>query len=247
MSQDALSSEIAHDVNSRYKSQTPYSSRDFENMNDEEHALVLRHSARLQRIRPEDAMNAIQAKLGSGVYSHAVEHIGDLYHRAQEMPAHLHGENYGHGIQHVKQKINSVLSDLTRPYGFEREMKENLTANSQYNNDKSINWDSAVALGKDYAHEHSLLPVYNHPAHLMTQATQHLGNMRFGAATAVLQQLQPHANFPNRPRDIDMYPDDPDSHAMRDKWEKDVDAHIGKWNQMHTRQASIDFLKSIGR
>ena len=242
MSDEALSKEVMHDVDRRYESGTPYSSGDFEGMTDQEHRLVLHHSAMLQRVHPEYAMNAIQRKLQGGAYQHIVEHVGDLYHRSQESPV---GSNFGMG--YVREKLNKTIPHLNGGYGFERKMRESLKANSDYLKDPSINWDTAVVLGKDYAKEHSRLPVYNYPALLMNQAAQHLGNMRFGAATAALEQLHPHVHVEDEPYEALQYPDDPETPAKVEKWKEHVEGVYVKWRGLHTRQASIDFLKRIGR
>lgn len=210
---DETNNQIAADVQNRYERGTPYSSRDIAGMSNDEYETVLHHSAMLQRARPEDAMLRIQKKIKTGMYSHAVEHVGDIYHRAQE-----HGGAFGYS--YVQPKIESNLSDLKHPYGFEREARENVLANSKYYKDPSINWEAAVVLGRDYAQEHSRLPVYNLPAHWASQAAQHLGNMRFGATTGALEQFTPH-----------MHP------------HKDTEG----WKQLLSRDASIDFLKSQGR
>jgi len=204
--------DIENDVLDRHQRGTPYSSTDFENMTDDEHAAVLSHSGNIQRGAPEEAMLAIQRKLGGGIYPFAVEHTGDLYWRTHH--ARMHGRSEH---DEVGKKIDKVLRTLKHPYGFEREMKENITNNSTVMKDPSIHWDTAVVLGKDYANRHNKLPVYTYPASLMVQATNHLGNMRFGATTATLEHLQ-------------------ELHSNEDLWE-----------QLHSRQGSIDFLKSQGK
>lgn len=203
---------IENDVLDRHQRGTPYSSTDFENMTDAEHTAVLSHSGNIQRKGPEEAMLAIQRKLGGGVYDFAVEHTGDLYWRTHH--ARMHGRSEH---DEVGKKIDKVLRTLKHPYGFEREMKENIRNNSAYMKDPSIHWDTAVVLGKAYADEHKKLPVYTYPASLMVQATNHLGNMRFGATTATLEQLK-------------------ELHNDEDLWER-----------LHSRQGSIDFLKSQGK
>ena len=204
--------DIENDVLDRHQRGTPYSSTDFENMTDAEHTAVLSHSGNIQRGAPEEAMLAIQRKLGPGLYSFAVEHTGDLYWRTH------HARKYGRSEHNeVGNKIDKVLRDLTDQYGFERGMRENIKVNSAYNKDPSIHWDAAVVLGKAYADEHKKLPVYNLPSSLMVQATNHLGNMRFGATAATLEQLK-------------------ELHNDEDRWE-----------QLHSRQGSIDFLKSQGK
>ena len=209
---DKLHIDIGNAVEDRHDRGTPFSSKDFEGMSDKEHSIVLHHSGRLQRGPAESAMDRIQHKLGGGVYSHVVEHTGDLYYRTHHA-RHLGMSDH----DEVGKKTNRVLDALNSPYGFEREMKENLTVNSTNSKDQSINWDSAVILGKDYADVHNKLPVYNQPASLMVQATNHLGNMRFGATTATLEQL------------------------------KGLHSNEDHWNHLHSRQGSIEYLRSQGK
>lgn len=211
-SDDQLYDDIGHAVNDHYNRGTQFSSKDFEGMSNKEHNIVLHKSGFLQRGEPEAAMLRIGKKLGSGLYPYAAEHTGDLYWRTHHM-RHLGMSDH---IE-VGNKIGKVHSALTNPYGFEREMKENIKINSAYDKDPSVNWESAVVLGKDYANAHDRLPVYNLPASLMSQATRHLGNMRFGATAETLNMLSRlHSNEE-------------------------------QWDTLHSRQATIDFLKSQGK
>lgn len=222
-----MNQEMWNEVLDRYHRGTPYSSKDFEGMSDAEHHSVLSHTGWLQRWHgngPHGAEGAVfgephstYATLGS-LYAPATEHTGDMYWRTHVGRPGLtdRGE--------VRTKAERVNSWLTQPYGFEREMREALKANSTYiptgktSPDKpNANWDTAVILGKHYANEHSKLPVYHKPAELMVQAANHLGNMRFGATSAVLSEIVSRTN-------------------NEDQWEYD-----------HSRQGNIDYLKSIGR
>lgn len=228
-----LSDEIQEDVQRRYLNNDPYSSAHFEGMTNEEHSLVLHHSAMLQRAHPEDAMLAIQKKLSSNIYSHAVEHIGDIYHRAQERGG-------AYGLEYVLPKVRAIKSDLDKPL-FQLNAKQQIKSNSAYNNDPSINWDSAVILGKEYAREHSRLPIYNQPALLANQTAIHLGNMNFGAASATLNQLHSHMDGPT----LGWFDEEDPEKVVQHKaaWKEIQD----KWHAMHSRQATIDFLRSVGR
>lgn len=211
-----LDNQISHDARSRYKSGVHHSSKDLEGMSDVEHAHLLSALGNIQRGAPEDAVFAphgTYAKLGnSGIYPWATEHTGDLYWRTNARRHHGADD-----IGAVENKISKVKDALNSPYGFKREMEENLRSNAIHLKDPSINWDTAVIVGKHYADEHDKLPVYNLPAGLMTQATRHLGNMNFGAASATLGHL----------------------HLLTQDRER--------WNHLHSRQASIDFLKKQGK
>ena len=233
MSNKELSDEIMHDVDRRYASGTPYSSGDFEGMTDEEHGLVLHHSAMLQRVHPEEAMYRIQNKLGGNEYSHVVEHVGDIYHRAQERGG-------AYGLEYVLPKVRSMKRYLDNP-SFKSNAVRQVNSNAAYHKDPSINWDAAIALGKDYATEHSRLPIYNQPAFLANQAAIHLGNTRFGAANGAIDQLHSHMAGPELGWGEE---EDPEKLAQhRAVWKGISDT----WRGLHTRQAGIDFLKSMGR
>lgn len=227
---DDLYKEVGEDVYNRYKAGTSYSSKDFEGMTDEEHGYVLHHSAELQREHPENAMRAIQRKLGGGLYPHVVEHVGDIYHRAQERGG-------AYGLSYVLPKVRDMVHTLNDPL-FEVWAKRSVRENSEFDKDPSINWDAAVVLGKDYAKEHSRLPIYNHPALLANQAAQHLGNMNFGAASATMGQLYAYMKGPERGL-FDVSKPSPEEEA---EWSKIND----NWRRLHSRQASIDFLKERG-
>ena len=210
-----LYDQISHDAHSRYRSGVHHSSKDLEGMSDVEHAHLLSALGSIQRGAPEDAVFAphgTYAKLGGGVYPWATEHTGDLYWRTNA--SRYHGRD-DHDA--VVDKITKVKNQLDHPYGFKREMEENLRSNANSSKDPSINWRTAEIVGRHYADEHDKLPVYNIPAALMTEATRHLGNMRFGAASATLGHL----------------------HLLTQDREH--------WNHLHSRQASIDFLKKQGK
>ena len=208
-------SDIQMDTFARHHRGEQHSSKDLEGMSDKEHSQVLSAIGAIQRGAPEDAVFGKQgtyAKLGGGLYPWTTEHTGDLYWRT-----HAARDVNRSDSDAVVDKLQKVKYALDSPYGFKREMEENLQSNSRTHNDPSINWDTAVIVGKHYANEHDKLPVHNYPAELMTQATRHLGNMRFGAASATLGQL------------LDLT--------------KDED----HWNHLHSRQGSIEYLKSQGK
>ena len=213
--QQELSNQIRADVFDRHARGAHHSSKEIEGMSDEEYSHVLSALGQIQRGAPEDAVFAphgTYAKLGGGVYPWSTEHTGDLYWRTHA------SRDFGRSdIDEVVNKAEKVKRALDHPYGFKREMEENLRSNAIHSKDPSINWDTAVIVGKHYADEHDKLPVYNYPSALMTQATRHLGNMRFGAASATLGQIL------------------------------DLTKNEEHWDYLHSRQGSADFLKKLGR
>lgn len=109
-----------------------------------------------QRGKPESVMLEIQ-RLGGGVLSNLVEHVGDLTHR---MSHHAKFEDFG--FDTVSEKIPKLLRSLKSGYGFEREHKENLKNNAEYSKQSieelNAKYDKLLNL---YVKEHSKLKVYN--------------------------------------------------------------------------------------
>lgn len=149
-------------------------------MSDTEAADVRSAGASYQRGRPESAMNAAQRSIGGGVYSHALEHVGDLTHRMNESAGRF-------GTEFVSSKVASTLGSLTHPYGFEKEMGENIRGNA-----KSGYADEAGVrqAGQTYADEHRKVPVYNYPSEMARSAAVAVGEHRFDDARAHLSELR---------------------------------------------------------
>lgn len=145
-----------------------------------------------QRGEPEMAMLRVQHAMSGGVLSPVVEHCGDLTHRMAQYPDRA---DYYSGYELVKEKVDRCLRYLTSPYGFEREMKQNIVTNARYHNipeDKFITrLDRALA---QYADEHSKLHVYNRAQWLARQAAVAVGLKQFDLATRCLQLLSDHLN-----------------------------------------------------
>ena len=91
------------------------------NTNQEE---AFHNTSFLQRGYPEIQMTALQRYMGGGVNSYVIEHGGDLLHRMTE--------NGGNFSELAKPKVKSLLRVLESPYGFERELAENMRANHLY-------------------------------------------------------------------------------------------------------------------
>lgn len=229
---DSQDREIQDEVQRRYQTQTPFKSVDFEHMTDDEHRRVLHHSAVLQRGAPEDAMLAMYKKLGGGELPFVAEHVGDLYWRANEQ----HGATWGN-MNDVDNKVRKTLNSLTHPYGFHRNVEENLAGNGS-------SWRVAEELGRSYANEHAKLPIYTYPSALMSAATSHLGNLRFGASAGALSELKGLVLHPEDSKYFGAFaPEHPDPERHQAEHEQ----LWANWKGLHSRQATIDFLKSQGR
>jgi hypothetical protein len=230
MSDEALSNEVKHDVKTRYEQQNPYSSSDFEGMNDEEHRLVLHHSAQLQREAPEQAMLDIQRHMKGGSYSFLAEHVGDLYWRAN----HQHGGTQG-WMNDVDFKVKKTLNALNS-HSFHSDNDHEIEQNGGF---KVLS-----KLGGLYASAHSRLPVYNIPSQLAKSAAMSLGLHRYGATAGYLQELGTHVLHPEDAKYGGMWGSE---HPDPKRWESEIEQLHTNWRGLHSRQAGINFLKSIGR
>lgn len=162
-----------------------YSGDEIAALKPQEFKAVLHSAARFQRGAPEDHMNRMQFKYGGGVYTGALEHVGDLTHRIGER-----GGSFG--TEFVKPKVESMLEYLTSGYGFEREMKENLISNRAnrtrrgeiYPSDEEFMEDS-----KKYADLHRMVPAYTRPSMHGRAAAVALGEHDYGGAIRHLNAL----------------------------------------------------------
>lgn len=159
-------------------------SAEVEDMSPDEALRVRGGTARHQRGRPEQAMNDLQRAAGGGVYPTAVEHVGDITHRMNEHGGRL-------GAELVAPKVQRMRSTLNHPYGFEREMQEQMSDNARY---KEVPVDELTGtvrnLGQNYADEHRRTPVYNYPSEVARDASVSLGEQRFDATRRSLGVLQ---------------------------------------------------------
>jgi hypothetical protein len=163
-----------------------YRADEVEGMTSEEFGQVRHEAAMYQRDRPEAMMRGIQRKIGGGVYSHAIEHVGDLTHRMNEMGGKL-------GLEFVRPKVEKMHGSLHGRYGFEREMTENIVGN------KPLGYADANAhreFGKLYAAEHRLVPVYNEPSATARFAAVSLGEHNFPRVRTALNVLMHDTKSP---------------------------------------------------
>jgi hypothetical protein len=147
---------------------------------DDEYKEIMDQVANMQRGRPESTMRQAQREIGSGLYPNSLEHVGDLTHRINERGGHL-------GTELVAPKVNSQLEHLTRRYGYEREMLEQVADNQQYNRPDI---DRIREIGAEYADAHRAIPVINRPTDLGRMAAVNLGQMQFGSVIENLTGLK---------------------------------------------------------
>jgi hypothetical protein len=137
-----------------------------------------------QRGRPESIMVKAQFILGGGVLNVAIEHAGDLTNRMSPQ----HGLDWGYDA--TLEKTEKVLSYLTSGYGFRREFNENMNETAKYDQiDLDVQLTNVKNILKQYAIEHSGLPVYNDIQTLARDAAVALGETKFEHAAELLKSL----------------------------------------------------------
>jgi len=144
--------------------------------------------ADLQRGEPEMAMLRVQRAMMGGVLNPLVEHVGDLIHRMAERNTF-----YQAGYEYVKEKVEKTLRWLTEPYGFEREMQENIRSNAQVEgiDEEELRYNIYDKLDK-YASAHAKLPVYNDAQYYARKAAVSVGGRNFKMAILALRELEKH-------------------------------------------------------
>lgn len=144
--------------------------------------------AHAQRGAPEEAMLAIQRTRIAPLYAYVAEHVGDLTHRMSTLVEVTQGRNCGYGM--VAEKVCKTLRSLTDPYGFEREVREQIESfadGTAYTpQEAEIRLRTA---GKIYAEEHMKLPVFNHAQMTACDAAVAVGLFDFDRARFLLSLL----------------------------------------------------------
>lgn len=136
---------------------------------------------------------------GTGFYTHATEHVGDLTNRmAADWATGREGDG-SFGYRFVKEKVNRVLDHLNRTYGFEREVREQVERNYHYyvrnhGADHSLKewWTDLEEAGNRYSEAHSKLVVYNEAQWFARQAAIDIGHMDFSKCRQKLEALDEH-------------------------------------------------------
>jgi hypothetical protein len=160
--------------------------------------------ARLQRGTPEKLGGAMMSNPnlhpnGTGLYTHATEHVGDLTNRmAASWATGDQGEG-SFGYQFVSEKVARALRYCRNGYGFEREIREQVKRNHQYTlrskgeaPDFNRWWLDLEDAGERYSVAHAALPVYNEAQWVARQSAIDLGNMDFTSFRTRLERLEAH-------------------------------------------------------
>lgn len=138
-----------------------------------------------QRGAPEEAMLQVQFTMGGGVLNPVVEHVGDLTHRMTHMLPH--GESL---YEIVRDKVERQLKRLEHPYGFERELDENIRSNARYYGISEEEYRARLTAAlQRYADAHRQLPVFNTVQRLARDAAVAIGEQRWDDARRLLRQL----------------------------------------------------------
>jgi len=158
-----------------------------------EKAKLFHQTADTQRGPPEATMLKLQNLIGGGVFSFAIEHVGDITHRMAQKFDWAKGQ---HGI--VQDKVEKTLRTLEHPYGFDKEMQENFESNFRFDTEQGrMPYDTyegfegaARGLSMLYAREHNKIPVFNAAQWHARQAAIELGYWNFSKAITHLKWLK---------------------------------------------------------
>lgn len=158
-------------------------------MTPDEALKTRKDAGRWQRGPAEKAMNDYQHTMGGGVMGHVMEHTGDLTHRMNQHPDGYAGLSIT--MDDTVPKIDRMSHALNHPYGFEKEMGENLRSNAQYQGENiGDHTMKHEHIAKKYADAHRQLAVYNYPSEVARDTAVAVGEQRFDAARAGLSTLQ---------------------------------------------------------
>lgn len=149
-----------------------------------EMASAFRVMGDFQRGDPERHMVETQSKMGGGVMSYAIEHIGDLTHRMSEVVRLPES-----ALDTVTDKVDKMLRLLTSGYGFKREFFENLNTNYKGSDFDSFKNEVIDDL-KKYANLHREVPVYNDMQFAAREAAVALGELRVKDAVNFLEIIK---------------------------------------------------------
>jgi hypothetical protein len=182
-------SQFGEMVKRRHAANTPFNADEIEGMTDDQYNVVLNDVAHMQRGRPERAMDHAQQVFGGGLYSHSLEHIGDLTHRMNE-PYATRGR---YNPEYVIPKVHSQLGYLTSRYGYDREVAEQQAGNSRYRESQGqpvSTEDDLYNARRDYTLGHHQLPVYNEVGYHAKAAAVHIGLQNSSKAAEHLSSLK---------------------------------------------------------
>jgi len=141
---------------------------------------------------PEDTMREYQKRIGGGVFSNQLEHIGDLTHRL--------GTDIQYGninIDSVMEKVHGAVRTLSRGEGFVIEAEGNLRNNAE---SRGVSTDSLAEKSDEilsrYVEGHKRIPVFNKIQFLARSAAIKLGEQDFAGCLDAVKRLQDELQNP---------------------------------------------------
>lgn len=159
---------------------------------------AFREVGAVQRGEPEMRMTDAQKASGGGVWSYAIEQVGDLTHRMTEWWP----------LVTDSSKLPKALNTLREPYGFRREAFENFQSNARYSGrDYNEMLREIIEAGQKYADAHREVPVYNRALWLAREAAIALGEFRFKEAEDLLTELERGGKLEDQVREYEIGPD----------------------------------------
>ncbi len=139
-----------------------------------------------QRGDPEEAMLALQRIDAAPLLGYVAEHVGDLTHRMSQKPSFFRG-----GGEWVADKVNKTLRTLKHPYGFQREVLEQVSRQAKAKGiPESELRGQMMQAGRAYAYAHRQLPAYNEAQRAARDAAVAIGEMRYRDAIRELESLK---------------------------------------------------------
>lgn len=158
--------------------------------------------AEAQRGAPEAAMLEIQKAQISQLYGFAAERIGDIVNRM----AQGFGKKglFDWSYSETLDKVQSAIRSLEHPYGFAKEVSEQIIANKKFNDEptnlnKNSNFGPNAStitilrgLSTDFAEAHENLPVFNEAQQLARDAASSFGRWDYDVALNKLNILEAH-------------------------------------------------------
>jgi hypothetical protein len=154
---------------------------------DERERKLMDLVAKTQKGDPEQAMLRVQEVTGGGILNVVVEHGGDIAHRIADGLYQFNDPNF---LGEPLKKTKRILDLLNQPYGFEKEMMEQIRVNSEMRN---ISFEEAldelkIRLG-EFAKAHSQIPNASPPIYLANQGNIAVGEGRFEEAAEHFSDL----------------------------------------------------------
>lgn len=155
---------------------------------DERERKLMGLVAKTQKGDPEQAMLRVQKATGGGILDVVVEHGGDIAHRIADGLFQFNDPNF---LGEPLKKTKRILDLLNQPYGFEKEVMEQLRVNSEIRN---IPFEQALdelkrRLG-EFAKAHREIPHASQPIYLANQGNIAVGEGRFEEAARYFSDLR---------------------------------------------------------